>query len=127
MNLALDANAYCDLCKGNDDVLHLVRTANTVVLTVFTVATLRSAFSRGWQGSGNEKILSRFLNNARVRVIFPDEQTVFHYGRLLRQLKTQGSALPINDLWVASLIVQHDLVLRSTDRHFDSLPQLVRV
>jgi predicted nucleic acid-binding protein len=32
--------------------------------------------------------------------------------------------MPTNDMWIAAVVVQHNLVLHSRDRHFDRLAQL---
>ena len=69
----------------------------------------------------------RFLDSQRVQVLFADEQTTHHYGDIYAQLKRQGTPIPTNDIWIAALVVQHDLVLFARDAHFDSLPQLPRV
>ena len=71
--------------------------------------------------------MQRFLNSERVEVLFSDEDTNHHYARLFRQLRTQGTPIPTNDLWIAALVQQHDLLLAARDRHFDHLPQLPRV
>lgn len=52
-----------------------------------------------------------------------DEQTTHHYAQLYLQLRKKGVALPTNDLWIA---VQHNLVLCTSDTHFERLPQVVR-
>jgi tRNA(fMet)-specific endonuclease VapC len=44
-----------------------------------------------------------------------------------RQLRRQGTPIPSNDLWIAALVLQHDLALCARDRHFDHLPQIVQV
>jgi predicted nucleic acid-binding protein len=71
--------------------------------------------------------LTRFLNSPRVRVLYTDEQTTHHYASLFRQLRDQGTPIPTNDLWIAALVIQHDLILCSRDRHFDALPQIARI
>lgn len=45
----------------------------------------------------------------------------------IRQLRNQGTPIPTNDLWIAALVMQHNLVLCSRDRHFTHLPQLDRL
>ena len=59
-------------------------------------------------------------------MLFADEQTTFHYARIFRQLREQGTPIPTNDIWIAALVQQHDLLLCSRDAHFDVLPQLGR-
>ncbi len=48
------------------------------------------------------------------------------YTDLFRQLRRQGTPIPTNDLWIAALVLQHDLVLCARDRHFDHLPQITQ-
>lgn len=35
--------------------------------------------------------------------------------------------MPTNDMWLAALVLQHNLALHARDKHFDHLPQIVRV
>jgi predicted nucleic acid-binding protein len=42
-------------------------------------------------------------------------------------LRVQGTPIPTNDLWIAALVAQHDLLLLARDAHFDRLPQLPRI
>jgi predicted nucleic acid-binding protein len=43
---------------------------------------------------------------------------------LYRQLRIQSTSILTNDLWIAAIVVEHDLALYSRDAHFDVLPQL---
>ena len=56
--------------------------------------------------------LQRFLGSPRVSILLPDEQTTHHYAQLYQQLRKKGVAIPTNDLWIAALVVQHNLVLK---------------
>jgi tRNA(fMet)-specific endonuclease VapC len=127
MRLALDTNRYTDLCRGHDGVLSLVEHAEAVFLPFAVLAELRAGFVNGTRGAENERILRRFLMKSGVAVLFADDQTTHHYAAIFRQLRRQGTPIPTNDLWIAALALQHDLVLCDRDRHFDYLPQLTRV
>jgi predicted nucleic acid-binding protein len=61
-----------------------------------------------------------------VDVLYPDEQTTHHYANVFAQLRRQGTPVPTNDLWIAALVVQHDLVLFTQDAHFAKVPQIAR-
>ena len=60
-----------------------------------------------------------------VAVLYPDEQTTHQYATVFRQLRRQGTPIPTNDIWIAALVLQHDLALYARDRHFEHLPQIV--
>ncbi len=127
MRLALDTNRYRDVFNGEPETLQVLEEAELVVLPFIVVGELRAGFAGGQRRAENELTLRRFLLKPGVEVFFADEQTTHHYANLYRQLRQQGTPIPTNDIWIAALAVQHDLVLHARDKHFDHLPQLVRV
>jgi tRNA(fMet)-specific endonuclease VapC len=127
MRIALDTNRYTDLCKGAEETVRLVSTAESVFLPFVVVAELRAGFAFGKRTADNEKVLRRFLLKDGVAVLYADDQTTHHYASAYRQLRVQGTPIPTNDLWIAALVLQHNLRLHDRDTHFDHLPQIVRV
>jgi tRNA(fMet)-specific endonuclease VapC len=127
MRVALDSNRYDDLITGSRDVATIVETAEAVFLPFVVVGELRAGFAAGKRHSENERLLRRFLMKDDVEILFADEQTTHHYAAAFAQLRGQGTPIPTNDLWIAALVLQHDLALCTRDRHFDRLPQLPRV
>jgi tRNA(fMet)-specific endonuclease VapC len=127
MKIALDTNRYVDLCRGVGETARLVATADAVLLPFVVVAELRAGFALGRRAAENERVLSRFLLKDGVDVLFADEQTTFHYAGVFRQLRTQGTPIPTSDIWISALVLQHNLALHDRDRHFDHLPQIIRV
>ena len=125
MNVALDTNAYGDFMRGEADRVRVVRAARSLVLPLVVLAELRAGFAAGSRESANAANLQRFLASPRVSVLPPDEQTTHHYARIHLELRRAGTPIPTNDLWIAALAVQHDLVLCTSDRHFRHVPQLV--
>lgn len=127
MRVALDTNRYVDLCKGVAETLELLEEAEAIMLPVVVVGELRAGFAHGRQPAENERILRRFLLKDGVRVMYADDQTTHHYASVFRQLRKQGTPIPTNDMWLAALVLQHNLALHARDKHFDHLPQIVRV
>jgi tRNA(fMet)-specific endonuclease VapC len=126
MNIALDTNAYSDFMRGDPARVQIVRTARQIHLPLVVLGELRAGFAAGSQKSTNAANLNRFLNSPRVSVLLPDEQTTHHYAQLYIQLRRKGAAIPTNDLWIAALVTQHNLILCTSDTHFEYLPQVVR-
>ncbi len=106
---------------------HLLEAAEAIMVPFVVLGELRAGFARGRRQAENEGTLRRFLLKEGVRVLFADDQTTHHYASVFRQLKRQGTPIPTNDMWLAALVLQHNLALHARDRHFDRLPQLVRV
>jgi len=42
-------------------------------------------------------------------------------------LDAKADRFPSNDMWVAAVVLQHNLALHARDTHFDHLAPLVRV
>ena len=127
MRLALDTNRYVDLCKGLTPTVDFVATADAVFLPFIVVAELRAGFALGRRGAENERTLRRLLQKEGVHLLLPDDQTTFHYASVFRELRQQGTPIPTNDIWIAALVLEHNLVLHARDEHFDHVPQLPRV
>ena len=85
---------------------------------------LRAGFAVGRRGAENERRLKQFIARSGVDLLFADETTTHHSAILFRQLREAALPIPTNDLWIAALVIQHDLVLCSRDEHFRKLPQI---
>jgi tRNA(fMet)-specific endonuclease VapC len=127
MRLALDSNRYTDLCRGITDVVEIITRAQEIHVPLIVLGEQRAGFAHGASRAKNERVLTQFLQKPGVFVLVPDEQTTFFYADLYAYLRKKGRPVPINDLWIAALVIQHNLVLFDRDSDFDSLPQLARI
>jgi tRNA(fMet)-specific endonuclease VapC len=127
MKLAMDSNRYTDLCRGVPEVVEVIRDASEIHIPLIVIAEQRAGFANGANREKNERVLTRFLNAEGVFTLAPDEQTTFFYADLYAYLRKKGRLIPTNDLWIAALVLQHQLVLFDRDSNFDHLPQLARV
>jgi tRNA(fMet)-specific endonuclease VapC len=126
VQLVLDTNAYRLVMDGDREAMDLVQLADAVLMPVPVIAELRFGFANGTRGTQNAAALSRFLDSSRVEVLICDPDTAEQYASLKLQLKKQGTPIPVNDIWIAALVLQHHGVLFTRDRDFDRLPQVPR-
>lgn len=124
MRIALDTNAYVAFCRGEEHAVALIRRASLVVMPLIVVGELRAGFLSGSKSSQNERRLQEFLAADRVSIIEPDLDTTLQYARIFKILRESGKPIPTNDLWIASLAIQHGLILVTYDAHFRYIPQL---
>lgn len=124
MRLAIDTNRYRDLCDGKRDVVERLETAEAIFVPFVVLAELRAGFAAGTKGRANERVLHRFLAQPGVEILHSTDATTRSYAALYRQLRAQGTPIPTNDLWIAAIVLEHDLALYSRDAHFQALPQL---
>ncbi|MBW2731605.1 MAG: type II toxin-antitoxin system VapC family toxin [Deltaproteobacteria bacterium] len=124
MRIALDTNRYRDLCDADPAVIAMLERAESILVPFVVIAELRAGFAIGKRMQQNEQVLRRFLNKPGVSVLYATDATTRGYANLYRQLRSQGTPIPTNDLWIGALVVEHDLALLTRDRHFAHLPQL---
>jgi tRNA(fMet)-specific endonuclease VapC len=126
VRVALDTNRLTDLFQGDAALAERLGEYDEVWLPLMVLAEIQAGFYGGSQQHRNELLLRSFLIRPTVGVLFPERETADFYARLFVQLKRAGTPIPDNDLWIAALVLQHDLVLITRDRHFEFIPQLLR-
>lgn len=125
VRIAIDTNRLTDLFRGDAKLGEEIGACEQVWLPVIVLGEIRAGFLGGSHHGRNEGLLRQFLAKPTVGVLLPDRETADHYARLFVQLKRAGTPVPDNDLWIAALALQHDLVLITRDRHFEKIPQLM--
>ncbi|AFM12782.1 type II toxin-antitoxin system VapC family toxin [Turneriella parva] len=118
MQLLLDTNTYTELARGNAAALSKIQRATHVYLSFVSLGELRAGFAAGSKAQQNEKVLQKFLASERVRVLFADSETTHYYAKIYAQLRKAGTPIPVNDLWIAALAMQHGVPLYTLDAHF---------
>lgn len=127
MNIALDTNTYRAFMDGDSKAVNILRHAAKIYLPLPVLAELRYGFLRGTKGKQNENFLNRFLDSPRVHILQADEATTHFFAQLKLQLTRQGTPIPIHDVWIAALVIQHGLTLYTLDGDFNHIGQLPRI
>lgn len=126
VRVALDTNRITDLFRGDLELAEQLSTCEEVWIPLFALGEIKAGFHGGTQQRQNETLLNKLLAKRTVRVLLPSRETAEHYARTFVQLKRAGTPVPDNDLWIAALVLEHDLVLITRDRHFERIPQVIR-
>jgi len=126
VRVALDTNRLTDLFQGDRELADRLAECDQVWLPLMVLGEIQAGFLGGTQQHRNELLLRSFLIQPTVGILAPARDTADHYARLFVQLKRAGTPIPDNDLWIAALALQHDLILITRDRHFEFIPQLLR-
>jgi tRNA(fMet)-specific endonuclease VapC len=126
VRIALDTNRITDLFRGDAELAESLATAEEVWIPLIVLGEIKAGFHGGSQRVRNEVLLSRLLAKSTVGVLLPGHETAEHYARLFVQLKRAGTPVPDNDLWIAALVLEHNLLLITRDHHFELIPQLRR-
>jgi predicted nucleic acid-binding protein len=68
-----------------------------------------------------------FLAQDGITTLAIDAPVSHRYASLHRALRARGMPIPTNDLWIASLALEHGLVLYTRDRRFADIPGLASI
>lgn len=111
--------------KGDPDVISALRHIDVIGFSTISIGELFSGFKGGSRETKNREELNLFLDSPRVAVHPIDEGTAEFYAPILNNLKSAGTPVPINDIWIAAVAFQHGYQLYSMDRHFTLISGLV--
>ena len=126
MRVALDTNRLTDLFRGDAQLAQRLASCEKVFVPLVVLGEMKAGFEGGTQRKRNEGLLRNFLAKSTVEVLLPSIATSDYYGRLFVQLRKAGTPIPDNDLWIAALALEHNLVLITRDKHFERVPELAR-
>lgn len=72
-----------------------------------------------------EPLLETLISECHVLAV--DVSTSHHYATVREKLRTAGTPLPENDVWIAALARQHGTTVVTRDRYFDRVEDVERV
>jgi len=120
-SVVLDTNAYIKFLTGDEKVLGAMGKADTVYMSVIVLGELYAGFKGGSKEHKNKLILEKFLQKSTVKILDITHETSEVFGQIKNTLKTRGTPLPINDIWIASNAVETGSVIVTYDNHFKKI------
>ena len=123
--ILIDTNIYSFALKGDRDTVSLLRTMRLIGISSVSIDELLSGFKGGTREKENRRELDEFLDSPRVRIYSVDEDTAEFYAEILNEMRSKGTPIPTNDIWIASVALQKGLPLYSRDLHFKQVPGLI--
>ena len=121
----VDTNIYSLAMRGDAGVVEALRRIDRIFFSAVSLGELYTGFKAGRREKENRDELARFLDSPRVTLLTIDEETAEFYAEILIGLKSQGTPIPTNDIWIAAAAFQHGLKLFTRDRHFRHVAGLV--
>ena len=123
----IDTNIYSYTLKGDPETVLTLKKAGLIGISSVSIGELLSGFKGGKREKENTRELAEFLDSPRVRLYPVDENTAEFYAEILDELRKNGTPIPTNDIWIASVAFQRGLPLFSKDQHFRQVKGLVRI
>ncbi len=106
-------------------MVYVLRKAHSIGISSISIGELLSGFRGGSKERRNIGELEDFLDSPRVQIYYVDENTAEFYAEILSGLKTRGTPIPTNDIWIAAIAFQHGLKFFTRDRHFEKIAGIV--
>ena len=93
-------------------------------MPVIVVGELEAGFAWGRHAAGNQQALTEFLAEPVVEVLDVTRATACLYARIFARLRTEGTPVSPNDMWIAAATMECGGHLLSFDRDFERIPGL---
>jgi tRNA(fMet)-specific endonuclease VapC len=119
--ILLDTNAYSNYLKGDQVVFNEIINSDRVYVSIFVMAELLTGFKGVSKEKENRKILNKFLSKSTVEIL---KAGVEIFSEIKHALKSQGTPIPIDDVWIAAHVRESGATLVSYDKYFERIPSL---
>jgi tRNA(fMet)-specific endonuclease VapC len=112
----LDTNAVIALQKSEPGLLAILASDEESFIPATVIGELYYGAYNSGRVSENVKVVDELV--AEQTILHCDARTGKLFGQIRHALKTKGRPIPENDIWIAALAKQHDLILITADEHF---------
>jgi predicted nucleic acid-binding protein len=117
VEVALDTNALSDFAAGSDALGEVLMPFRSLALPVTVLGEYRYGLLGSKKKARLEQWLDDLLND--VRVLEVSARTSSVYALVRQQLRTAGTPIPENDVWIAAIAIEQGLPLATRDKHFN--------
>lgn len=124
--MILDTNAISALAGKQSELIEKLEDVSALTTTIVSVGE----YAYGVRRSNRREELEAWFRHhllTRVEVLTPDLTTTEHYADIRQELRSAGTPIPANDIWIAALAREHQMPILSTDEHFDRVAGVNRV
>lgn len=123
--MILDTDALSGWWGGESSILAIMERQDRIFVPVPALAEFRFGILQSRLRDSMSEWIERSL--VTVEILGIDDATTFHYAELRLALKSRGTPIPMNDLWISAMARQRELPILSRDAHFDLVPDVSRV
>ena len=121
----LDTTAATAILNEDSSAIALANDAQTILVPVIVLGelywgALNSTYVQENMAKIHDLLTTKLLLNC-------DPDTALVYAEVFLKLRRKGKPIPQNDIWIAALAVQHNLIVATRDEHFDRVDGLSTV
>ena len=121
----LDTNIIIALFADDVAVKNRLVQADEVFIPSIAIGELCYGARKSGRSKENLERIDEFIANNTV--LGCDAQIARYYGEIKNNLRLKGHPLPENDIWIAAIALQYNLMLVTRDAHFLEIENLQTV
>jgi tRNA(fMet)-specific endonuclease VapC len=125
VKILLDTSAYVAFKLNNEEIVEVITNSDEIIFSPIVMGELLYGFRNGAKFKQNMDELNQFLSHEIVEILKIGDITSDRYSRIAQQLKSNGTPMPTNDIWIAAQTMEHGAELITCDNHFDKIAGLV--
>ncbi len=114
--IVLDTSAVLAFFNGSESIKNTLNNAETVYLPSISVGELYFGACKCSRPAQERKKIDAII--AQTEKLSVDYATAEVYASIIYDLELAGNRIPLNDVWIAALAIQHDCTLLAKDAHF---------
>jgi tRNA(fMet)-specific endonuclease VapC len=120
--LILDTNALSAFADGDEKLLRVIENESELALPAIVLGEYVYGIQQSRLRASYEAWIKANLPFFDLLPIV--QETAERYAEIRRELKTAGTPIPNNDLWIAALARHHHTPLVTRDSHFRVIQRL---
>lgn len=119
----LDTNIISEWLKGDRKIADKIDQAEGVYIPAIVIGEMLYGARYSTQVERNIEVITRITEQYQVLIV--DSATAALYGIVKAGLRKKGKPIPENDIWIASIALQHSLTLVTRDKHFQEIDDVI--
>ncbi len=122
--IVVDTSAYSQLRRGHLSVRRRIASCDVALVPTIVLGELEAGFLRGSRYDENAVVLEEFLDEPFVDTLDVSPAVGRIYGRHFAALRSAGTPIPTNDIWIAACATSVGAAVVTFDPHFEKIPHL---
>lgn len=121
----LDTNIIIALFANETVVTENLAQVEEVFIPMIAIGELYYGARKSGRVRDNLNRIDELIAN--ISVLGCNAETAVKYGEIKHNLRLKGRPLPENDIWIAAVALQYNLILVTRDAHFQEVENLQTV
>lgn len=118
----LDTNIVIAIFSGETSIKEHLLKADEIFISSIVLGELFFGAFKSKRSKTNLKRISDFADS--ISILMCDKDTAYQYGNVKNKLLDKGKPIPENDIWIAAVAMQNNLILVTRDGHFSEIEDL---